>query len=115
MTTFNEGDRFTVVINGRSYDTEIIDNVQRFVGNSIVAAFVSSSSDSYNKWLRATPMNERNWDEAPFSLNDIDYTPDGTYTLNELIEFGTLHQYSVAGLCDLSFMEGVEVENPLWD
>lgn len=112
---YSEGDRITVKVNGRAYETHFVDGVQRFVGNPIVAAFVDASSDSYNQWCRKTNPATRNWDEAPFTLNNVDYTPGGQYTLDELIEFSTLHQYSVAGLCDLSFMTGVEVLNPLWE
>lgn len=52
---------------------------------------------------------------APFGLNSISYEVGNPYTLDELIEFATLHQYSVSGLCDLSFMEGVDVINPVWE
>ena len=97
--TWKEGDHFTVTINGRDYDTHIIKGVQRFVGNPIVTAFVDASYRS----------------DATFDLNDISYEPGNPYTLDELIEFSTLHQYSVSGMCDLSFMDGVEVINPIWE
>lgn len=114
-----EGDHFTVKVNGRNYDTVIDDHhVQRFVGNRVVRDFISGTSVKYNEWLEKIPLQVRNWKDAPFTLNDIDYHPQeqgGTYTLDELIEFSTLHGYSVSGMCDLSFMEGVEVDNPLWN
>jgi len=113
---YTTGDHIPVKVNGTEYDTVIDERgVQRFVGNPIVAAYVTASAKAYNKWLVENPIETRNWDEAPFTLNDIDYTPNGTYTLDQLIEFSTLHGYSVAGMCDLSFMSNVEVVNPVWD
>ena len=110
------GDHFIVQINGNDYDTVIDEHgVQRFVPNRIVAAFVDAALSAYNTFITTNPIEERDWSKAPFGLNDIDYTPNGTYTLDELIQFSTLHGYSVGGMCDLSFMSGVEVINPLWD
>lgn len=110
------GTHITVTVNGIDYDT-VIDNhgTQRFVGNPIVAAFVDASGAAYDQWLRENPLETRDWSKAPFTLNNISYVPGDPYTLDELIQFSTLHGYSVAGMCSLSFMDGVEVKNPLWD
>ena len=110
-----EGTHIPVVVNGREYDTVISGGVQRFVGNPIVAAFVSGTTEAYNVWLRVNPLNGRNWAEAPFTLNNISYEVGNPYTLDQLIEFSTLHGYSVSGMCDLSFMDDVFVENPVWE
>ena len=116
MSEYEIGDHIPVKVNGREYMTVIDEHgVQRFVANPIVAAFVHASGDAYNKWQQENPVATRDWSKAPFSLNDIDYRPGKTYTLDELIEFSTLHGYSVSGMCDLSFMEDVTVENPLWE
>jgi hypothetical protein len=89
-----------VVINGRTYRTSVDGNgIQRFVPNAIVHDFVVGSlAGKTGEW----------------TLNSVSYEVDNPYSLDDLVEFGALHGYSVAGLCDLSFMEGVVVENPLW-
>jgi len=110
-----EGDHFTVTINGVEHDTVIDEHgTQRFVSNPIVEAFVEATQIGYDRWLDANPIGKRVWTTAPFTLNDISYVPGEPYTLNQLIEFSALHGYSVGGMCDLSFMDGVEVLNPLW-
>lgn len=114
MTDFKPGDHFTVKVNGIDYDT-VIDahGTQRYVANPFVKAFVDASMDEFEKWMHSP--ERRAGEPAPFGLNDLDYRPGEQGTLDELIAFGALHGYSVSGLCDYDFMEGVEIFNPLWD
>jgi len=76
-----------------------IDNrgVQRFEANRIVSDLVDHSTDTLN--LFEIEMSYQN----------------GAYSVDEYIEFSVLHGCSVSELCDLSFMEGVTVENPVWE
>lgn len=46
----SNGSHFTVKVNGRDYDTVILNGVQRFVGNRIVGLFVEQTMDNYDRW-----------------------------------------------------------------
>lgn len=108
---YNPGDHVIVTINNQLYDTVIEENgVQRFVGNKIVEKYVLENIVRADRQRMAgKPMDL-------YDLNELELDfRNNLFTLDEMIQFSALHRYSVAGLCDLDFMENVEIYNPLWE
>lgn len=112
-------DEITVLVNGRPFQTEIVDGVQRFVGEQAVKELVRLAIEGYNQGkldfsdkipqaLKAAPhpnavvchMVEAN-EVGYYGLNEVavDFY-EGLFTLEELIEFETLHGWSVSGFYD---------------
>lgn len=93
------GDVIDVKINGKSYRTVIDDRgVQRFD--------IGPASDVVN-WL---------FKQNQLDLNQlaVDFQ-QGKFPLEAYMEFYMLLGYSVSGMYDLSWMQDVSIENPLWD
>lgn len=108
------GDHFAVRIGNKWYDTVIDDhNVQRFVVQPVVNAFVDHSHKMFDEYW----MKQRIADHpAVYGLNEIavDFARH-EWPLSEQIEFYTMFGYSVAGFCDMSWVANVEIDNPLWE
>lgn len=121
----NPGDIVVVIVDGVPYETYIDDSgVQRFRANGVIRALLNDFHAYYDA-LNA----QYGWGPSRPALNP------GTLCLNEIavryhkgkneatppwsrrdyIEFNMMLGYSVCGLCELSLMDGVKVENPLWD
>ena len=87
-----------VKIDGREFETEMVNGVQRFKGNPVV-----------------DKMCMENIHGRLYTPNDVavDYH-NGLFTKEEVQEFNILIRYSVSGAMDLSCFDGVTVDNPLW-
>lgn len=108
------GDHFPVKVGEKWYDTVITEQgVQRFVVNGPVNALVDHQSKMFEEYW----MKQRIADHpAMYSLNEmaVDYQM-GKWSKEEMIEFYTMFGYSVSGFAGLSFVEDVEIINPLWE
>jgi len=112
MTDFSVGDEIPVTIGRRTFTTYIDKHdVQRFKRNTVIEAFVDASGENFEEWLktdRTTPQ--------PFNLNTlaVEYH-EGKHTLDDMLTFYTSINYSVAGLADVSYFEGLDIRNPVWE
>ena len=105
MSKYIVGDRITVKVGDRTFDT-IIDNegVQRFIANGVVRLIVDKMEKDYG------------WSGEPFNLNTLAqlYYHD-KFTQDDYLTFYTMMGYSVCGLAELSFFQDLEIENPVWE
>lgn len=112
MTEYKHGDKINVKIGDRTFET-IIDKrgVQRFKENTVISAFYKASTEAYNDWMRTGREGS-----APFNLNTLakEYHA-GKHTLDDMLTFYTSFGYSVDGFADVSFFEGLEIRNPVWE
>ena len=85
----------TVKIDGKEYETTIINDVQRFKTNSVIRYLVDSKQVDLNRL-------------------SADYQ-EGEFTKKDYMEFVMMLGYSVSGLLDLEHFNDVEIYNPLWE
>ena len=104
-------DHIVVKLNGKEYQTEMVNGVQRFVPNPVVKKLLDKNSNVY------CSLGYRKFEELGlYSLNEISLDfYQGEFTVEDMLDFYTQTGYSVSGMLDLSYFEDVEVENPLWD
>lgn len=104
-------ENIVVKLNGKEYQTELVNGVQRFVPNPVIEKLVDKDIEIYNK------LGYKKYEEMGlYGLNEIamDFHR-GEFTVEDMLAFYTQIGYSVSGMLDLSFFEELEVENPLWD
>lgn len=91
------GEHYTVIVNGRTFDTYITENrVQRFVGNKVIRNIVDDM-------LR---------NPGTYTLNDIAREfAMGEIPLDDMIDFYVAMEYSVSGFGDV--FEDAEITNSL--
>lgn len=105
---FKPGDHFTVKVGDWEYDTVIDDRgVQRFVANEAVSLMVDGSTRDYSRPFAYSPS---------VTLNEIGVAfYEGKIPMKDMIDFHTAMGYSVGGFADLSYWDGIEIINPLWE
>lgn len=84
-----------VKINGKPYETEMVNGVQRFKVNSCIKHLVDTKQIDVNKLC-------------------IDYQ-NGKFSQQDYAEVMMGVGYSVSAFIYLSTFEDMEIENPLWD
>lgn len=108
------GDKFEVKVGSKVYDTVIDEyGTQRFEINGPVNALVDHQHAMFEEyWMKQRIPNH----PCVYSLNEIavDFQK-GKWSLDEQIHFYTMFGYSVSGFSGLSFVEDVEIINPLWE
>lgn len=100
-----------VKLNGRPYPTHIDEHgVQRFVANEAISLIVGSIVNLYSR------VGYREFESYRlFSLNEIAVQYHrGLIPLEDMIGLYTQMGYSVDGFLDLSYFQGLEIENPRW-
>ena len=104
-------ENIVVKLNGKEYQTELVNGVQRFVPNPVVEKLVDKDIEIYNK------LGYRKYQEMGlYGLNEIAMDCQlGAFSVEDMLDFYTQIGYSVSGVLDISFFGDVEVENPLWD
>lgn len=109
----SEGSIIPVRVGSRTFDTVIVQGVQRFVANTVISAFVDDSIVSFNKWLQ---VGRREGAPGPYGLNTLAFEyHEGKHSLDDMLTFYTSIGYSVSGFSDLSFFEDLDIRNPLWE
>lgn len=85
----------TVKVNGKEYETEMVNGVQRFKANSCV------------RYLFGRDM---------LDMNEISIAyQQGDFSQQEYAELVIMSGYSVSNFADNPDFEDMEIENPLWE
>jgi hypothetical protein len=90
-----ENDIIPVTIDGITFDTAIINGVQRFVKNGVIDHLYRC-------------------DKIDLDQLAISYIM-GLFSLHDYLIFYTQLGYSVPGLMDLSHFQNLEIKNTLWE
>jgi len=115
MTDYKPGDIVPIRVGTRVVDTVFDEySTQRFRVNPILKAWVDGTTSAMNRYNSRHALNDRHDDEV-FNLNDMcKLYHEGKFTLDEWLDFYLQIGYSVAGFCDLSFFDDLEIVNPVW-
>lgn len=101
MSKFKEGDHITVVVEGKEYDTIIVDGVQRFISSYFGKLFDAGAVD----------LNKAS----------IAFHADHSLTLEEYIQMNVDLGYSVCGFEEVMATHEmntgyvVQIDNPVWN
>lgn len=106
-----------VRVGNREFKTALDDHgVQRFLPHNECPPELVEKMRAWDDYLNS---KESRYEPIPAGI----YTPNdlaidfhrGVYTVDEMLSYETYCGYSVCGLADLSYFDGLEIDNPLWE